>query len=552
MYTEKVKNKVREMIFNEAVDNLTKNRDKSTITSLEYFDAVEHFMLNDSSHPEDHILAGQLEPETKEAWKKHFTSILSSKKAAELRVAYLAGPNPENDLKELCKLGVLPENIWAFESQNKLYVDAIRNLLKTYPQVKIHKGKIDVFFENTAVNFDIVYLDFCGTFFSSNKENKSIATIISLLDNHRLNSPGVLITNFAFLDNDNSSEMRSLVAKVVALYLYPKDYADMGLSAQEQGLGFTEWFNKVSDNLDYYYSEFIRRFMMDLTSVIIPFMRIIRSKGYHDMFFSLDGDKFEICKKNLFGYDHSKIYEEKVLFGLEDDCGGYLASEMSFYPIPWFFEMARSKDLDDLKSFAYEDDTRDLQDNLYSNFYDDKFVKCIINLINQITNNDPNLIDKLCVMLYLIGSECYGRNCYSDKLQKISNMEWLRIAPQACDVFTFQSVIGLLLGQLSVPYHINVLQTKGVSYRAKKTKMYTDVFVLDTCRYIYDMLPTIDMLIERLYSISPQICYRFALDALDKNHIRYNNELFYGCAVVGCNHNGFEERWFCERENILE
>lgn len=155
-------------------------------------------------------------------------------------------------------------------------------------------------------------------------------------------------------------------------------------------------------------------------------------------------------------------------------------------------------------------------------------------------------------MLYLTESEQFGRNCYSEKLKKVSNMEWSRIAPQACDVFTFQSVIGLLLGQLSVPYHINVLQTKGISYKAKKTQMYTDVFVLDTCRYVYHMLPTIDMLTERLQSISPQICYRFTLDTLDKNHIRYNSELFYGCAVVGCNHIGFEDRWFCKREYIVE
>ena len=102
MYTEKVKNKVRKIIFHEAVENLTKNRNRSTITSLEYFDAVEHFMLNDSSHPEDHILASQLKLETKDAWKKHFKAILSSKQVDELRVAYLAGPNPENDLIELC------------------------------------------------------------------------------------------------------------------------------------------------------------------------------------------------------------------------------------------------------------------------------------------------------------------------------------------------------------------------------------------------------------------------------------------------------------------
>lgn len=44
------------------------------------------------------------------------------KRAEELSVCYLAGPEPINDFKEFTEMGVLPENIWAFEIKNQSIV----------------------------------------------------------------------------------------------------------------------------------------------------------------------------------------------------------------------------------------------------------------------------------------------------------------------------------------------------------------------------------------------------------------------------------------------
>lgn len=550
MYKEEEKIIVRKKIFSKAVNILAKDRKDSTITTLDYFDAVESFMLNDSWHPDDAFLASMLNDSVKDSWKNHFNSILGEKKPNELRVAYLSGPNPENDLIELIKLGILPENIWAFESKNAIYEEAVENLQFMFPQVKIHRGKISSFFENSAIKFDIVYLDFCGTFFSSNKNNKNISTLVSLLDNHRLSSPGALITNYAFIDDNNDPKFKTLIAKIVSLYLYPKAYADKGCSAEEQGLLFHEWHRKVEKNLDYYYSEFIRRFMMDLTSVIIPFMRIAKSKEYFEIFFKVEKHEIEICKRNLFEY-RDDLEEVDLKSGIEDDFGGHLASEMWLFSIPWFLDMAQIKDIECLYNLGYKDETeREELKLFYESFYDKAFYQATQNIIRQISYNKAELLDKFNVMLYLIFVSSPGVCCYSDKLLNVYNTDFRQIAPQACDVFTFHSIVGLLLGQLSVPYHINVQKSSGWVYKAKETNMYTDLFVLDECRYIYDMMPTIDMITNRIENMAPQVCYRFALDALDKNHIRYNPELFYGNAVIGVNHNGFEERLFGDRHKI--
>ncbi|WP_289374902.1 hypothetical protein [Paenibacillus silvae] len=547
-YLQSEKNIVRKEALGRAIDILTINRDSSTIATLDYFDEVERFMLKDSSNPNDVLIANTLSEKDKFAWKKHYKSILGKKQSDELRVAYLSGPNPENDLNELIELGILPENVWAFESENDVYDEAVMNLLFTYPQMKIHKGKISSFFENSAIKFDIIYLDFCGTFFSSSKSNKNISTLISLLENHRLNSPGSLVTNYAYISDENDPEVKKLIAKVVALYLYPKAYADFGGSADEQGYDFYEWYNKVEGNVMNYYSEFIRRFMMDLTAVYVPFIRICKSEDYFKMFFNADDKRLELCNRNLFEYRWDDIDNDnrEVSFKLEDDYGGHLAESMNHYSIPWFIDMSEVKNVNTL----YEDEVtndRSMLKDFFEEFYDERFRKTTKNMLTQIFQNNERYKSRFCAMLYMLISSEYGNECYSERLLRVYELDWNIYSIQACDVFTFQSVAGLLIGQMAVPYHINVNKSLGWQYKAKETIMMTDLFVLDECRYIYDMMPTIDMLPVRMTDLSPQICYRFALDALDKNHIRYNPEIFFGCAVVGVNHEGFEDRWFSER-----
>lgn len=50
---------------------------------------------------------------------------MGTKKPEDLVVCYLSGPEPNNDFQELINLGILPHNIWAFESDNQVYKKAI-------------------------------------------------------------------------------------------------------------------------------------------------------------------------------------------------------------------------------------------------------------------------------------------------------------------------------------------------------------------------------------------------------------------------------------------
>jgi len=88
------------------------------------------------------------------------------------------GPNPENDLRVFCAAGILPENIWAFESDADIHDKAVASALASeFPFIKIINGGLDTFLEASPMRFDIIYLDFCGPLPSRNKKQKTLLAI---------------------------------------------------------------------------------------------------------------------------------------------------------------------------------------------------------------------------------------------------------------------------------------------------------------------------------------------------------------------------------------
>jgi hypothetical protein len=80
--------------------------------------------------------------------------------------------------------------------------------------------------------------------------------------------------------------------------------------------------------------------------------------------------------------------------------------------------------------------------------------------------------------------------------------------------------------------------------------MFLDVIPFDTCRYIYDWLPTLELVNDSFDLAAQQLVYRFALDGLTKHTIRYNEEYFYGTTVVGVNEGGFTDKLLIPRVDI--
>ena len=158
-YKQNCKQKVRNEALRYAIRALTTERFSSTIAAptqvSNIANAVEREFL------ETDVMLG-LKDETIKRWEKFYKATVGTKKRFELKIAYLCGPEPENDLEIMLQNGVIAENIWAFEKDSSCFENAKRKiLLSKYPYLKIVKRDIKAFFQTTNIVFDIIYLDFC-------------------------------------------------------------------------------------------------------------------------------------------------------------------------------------------------------------------------------------------------------------------------------------------------------------------------------------------------------------------------------------------------------
>jgi hypothetical protein len=62
--------------------------------------------------------------------------------------------------------------------------------------------------------------------------------------------------------------------------------------------------------------------------------------------------------------------------------------------------------------------------------------------------------------------------------------------------------------------------------------MYTDLLVLDRCRYYFDFLPTIDLIPQRFAALAYQLALRSCLDRIGRHDFASSSHPFRGAAVA--------------------
>ncbi len=516
-YSEPEKITARKLALTAAIECLTTERKNSTLARRSYVREIRDIKLS-SSNSYDSIEASKLSDEVIHKWERFYDSIIQEKNASNLKVAYLSGPNPENDLRVFCEAGILPENIWAFESENSVYSEAVVSALESeLPFIKIINGGIDTFIEASPQRFDIIYLDFCGPLPNRNKKQKTLSTVTKILAKHALNSPGILITNVSLPSEEQDSKGHHLLAKLVATYLYPKEFlenkeSDSGFieGAVAQSYEFSDWLKEVESNLGNYYGQFVTRLLMDMASFISPYDRFPRNNSLFSKFFNLQ-DKKELNKRiqSIFHFDN-------------DFDGGDVIVDAGLWSIPWMLAALDKKINNNDKNYPQDIFT----DNEFSKFAD-RFISQL-----NVKGNKQELIDNLCSMSYLMSEGTGQEQFLSKNIADISKKHQFSDYYLFCDVVMFHQIIELLFRQVAVPYHVNVEKTLRWTYKAKCTPMYLDMMVFDECRYLYDWMPTSDMLRAGMNNIERQLTYRFVLDAVAKHRRWYNNEFFSGTAVM--------------------
>jgi hypothetical protein len=532
-YAEPQKVLARKQVIESAIGALTADRTSATLCRRTYVREVRDTLIARGGY--DATAAAELTDETIDRWEAFYDSVTQARDAKNLKVAYLCGPNPENDLLVFCAAGILPENIWAFESDADIHDKAVASALASeFPFIKIINGGIDTFLEASPMRFDIIYLDFCGPLPSRNKKQKTLLVISRILARHALNSPGALITNVSLPTVAGDATGRALMAKLVACYLYPKEFleGDSGTTPEgpiAQEYDFEEWLAIVSADLEIYYGQFVTRVLMDHASFISPYSRLPKNSRIYANFF-----------KKMPDAESKALVESAFHFSdIEEGGGGDIIVDAGQYPVLWSFAAL------DRKTNA-KDENYPPWVNLDADFA--SFADLFLSQLRTDGQKDE-LIRNACELTFSMLAGEHGA-FLADPLAKVVHEHRFQNYYQFCDLVLEHQIVELLFRQVAVPYHVNVEMTRRWRYQAKDTPMFMDMTIVDECRYLYDWMPTIEMVSAGFSDIERQLAYRFALDGVSKHRRWYNSEYFFGTAVIDQYTDPFEAKILHPRANL--
>lgn len=501
-YKQKEKGIARHTVLKRAIELLTVERQSSCCVRQSYVrDLYDYFIEQEETR--EQIEASKIDLKYIREWESIHELSQGTKRAEDLTVCFLSGPEPENDFTELVSLGVLPQNIWAFECERGIFLQALQSIDSTdFLQPKLIKTSIERFFENTPKKFDIVYIDACSSLISDQHALRCISTMFRY---HRLESPGILISNFSEIDKSNKKDLLEYY-DLLTKYFCVKDYPNVTLVDGADKIKFKDYYDKkyseIVDNIDKFYGDFITYMICNAGSITVPVLRFVNST--------------------------------------------YLQSISSSKPFS-------------IPKYAFQD-VNTIQNNTFYKYL------MINKFLSQQNSSDKGIkrIDKLVLDLSAGWS---GYDLYSC-LKKVYDVRFLSkdvetsILPlvdffedgnnmyQFLDrpnkILLFDSVIN----QLSYPMHYCSDKIERLTYIAKETRMFTDLILFDECRYIYDWLPALHQMKNAFSNLSWQYIFRFALDGLVKQRLDYNNEFFFQGSVVSRKNDKFAAKKINERKII--
>ena len=503
-YNQKTKQIARHKMLKKAVELLTQNRDSICCIRRNYVREIYDFFieLEDSNESKE---AKKIENSYIRMWESVHAQYVGNKNADELVVCYFAGPEPENDFNELISLGVLPQNIWAFESEKNTYLHALESIDSTnFSQPKLIKTSIERFFENTPEQFDIVYIDACAPLIS---EQHALRCISTMFKYHRLASPGILISNFADVDNSNENLMNGYY-DAITKYNIIKKYPDCMIVEQVGKLIFKNYYEEIYEsvkmNFTKYYGDYITAMLCNVGSIVIPTLRFVNST-YLNVF-----SNTQPVRNKTYQFQDVNTIKNNTFYK-------YLAMNC-------FLKQKLVKDCG---------------------------IERIDKLEKELTANwNGYTILQSFQKLYEIREQNIGVKANIEEY--FNFFEESDCMYQFLDRPTKKLFIDSVINQLAFPMHYCTNKIERLTYIAKETRMYMDLIPFDECRYIYDWLPAVDQMKNAFSNKSWQYVFRFALDGLVKQRINYNNEFFFQGSVISRREPLFRDAIIKDREEIYK
>ncbi|CAO3416982.1 hypothetical protein [Azospirillum argentinense] len=555
-FRQPTKAAAREASLKHAVELLTSRRSAAAIVPEKYVSKVRDELLKSDTH--GYARAGRLcSDHDIESWQRFQVQSIGTREPRELTVAYFAGPEPSNDLQALLNLGLLPENIWAFESDASAISRGLSDLERLRLRgIKFTPTQFSQYIIGTPRRFDIIYVDACAPLPSN---GQGTTRIISDIFRFSALSPlGVLITNFAKPDLSEDRDKKNF-SHLIASYLYPKSFMEsakgrmidgpipqnffMPSDVLEEDDADSEDFpfdkdkcfvDEVANNFEQHYGAFITRHLMDIASIVAPTTRLIDS-GLWKILFS--EKPIEAAKRAHRFVKPNPLFFSKD-FNIEEaedvEMDGEAGNEASFYSLLRTLSECEAYGIGQRLSLL------DAETQKFERRWIDQLVGS-----QSIKLQPENVIAAFYAWRH-------DRSFWSDAMRRISNFPFQRKMPLLCDVPTDEIGFYPAFAQLAYPAHANVREAKRFRYVAegKTTEMFTDVLVFDECRYVYDWLSAPHLINGDWDNVSTQLTFRFALDAIAKNCFRFSDDFLYGCHAVPISAE-FPEGDMAPRKNLM-
>jgi hypothetical protein len=506
-YNQPVKQAIRRRVLEHAISCLTSGRSSTPVVRIDEFQkTIEYAETLLGQLPFDLPWLHDIPNDTAQFLEFHQSQV-GSRRPGDLRVLYLSGPEPLNDLEVLLSLGIIPQNIWAVETETNLYADAIEQLRQHDSYIRIHHGKLERFFEQVNERFDLIYIDACGPLPSGRPNTLKLP--IAMLQHERLAPLGMLITNFA----EPSSDHHDLYTDLMTEYFAPR-YKDCPVVLLENGVdpaiahSDPEYLKPyVRRHFADVYSDFVTRFVVDLASNIIPQRRIFANTDLRRKYFAKDQNLKNALSRATAPWPID-IKSESTLEKQFPDYAtiGDIYLNPDGYPLPTFLRrVAGSKRLTILLEPL---------------------------LGGKIDGAQPNdALLSVGLLEHII--EDHWEAASAEMLAAISGSWFDSGGGFFCDVPLPNLLVNSLFGIYSHPYLVNPRRSLRYSYTAKSTRMYTDCLAFDQCRYYFDYWPTIDLIPKRFQSRPFQLVTRACLDRMGRHDWSSSSRPFHGAALAG-------------------
>jgi hypothetical protein len=518
-YDEPVKAYVRRLILTHAVRALTTERDSTPLVSEAVFARTLDYARTFIKQVTGQDVLEAIEP-LLEYWLPIHRSRISSRKPEDLQVLIVSGPSPLNDLEVLMELGVPPHNVWAVEGDKQVYAQALASLqkLEGFP-LRLYRGSLQEFFAVVPQQFDIIYFDACGPLLGGRPS--TLPVIRELFVNQRLAPVSALITNFCVANMEGDAAQKwakRMQTWYAARYDEPCYFTDMvGVRVESHRNEEDTYLEHIEENLQAYYEDFVTRFVVEFSSLLLPWWRVLALPGTKREFFA----KPEALSLAMEASTRTpeKINKRNLIEGFGHAC---LAPEA--YPYVWAVKLAEEilDEGDPLRALLTTETIRGT-----------KLAEAIraISLVRHFFESQ-------------VSWGKHNRDACSPEFAKmLEEYRWFDSEGQPwyrmfCDIPMPNLVADLCFGQSGYPYHTNVAKLLRLTYTAKVTPMLTDVFVLDQCRYLYDLVPSPSLFGQEL-PFPVQMVLRICIDAIRRHAHSGIGDLFWGSGLASIGEDGF-------------